>query len=207
MDRTNHYEVAFEAYLQRCGLCYVAVDETRRAFMGETSLKSLDFIVFGAESRLVVDVKGRRFPAGPPRKPRRVWECWSEREDIEGLGRWASLAGPDYRGLLVFTYHVHASVALPDNTEDLWTFRGRRYLFRAVAVEDYQRYMRVRSPSWRTVTLPKAKYRSLVRPFNHFTGVTARPIEDPFADGDQFPRPCPEAAWPSEEAVEEECPF
>ena len=47
MDRGNHYEAAFEAYLQWHRLCYVAVDETRRAILDDISIKSLDFIVFG----------------------------------------------------------------------------------------------------------------------------------------------------------------
>ena len=65
MDRSNHYEAAFEAYLQWHRLCYVAVDETRRAMLGETRVKSLDFIVYGPHgARLLVDVKGRRFPGG-----------------------------------------------------------------------------------------------------------------------------------------------
>jgi hypothetical protein len=168
MDRSNHYEVAFEAYLQRHGLGYVAVDETRRALLGDGPVKSLDFIVLGGEARLVVDVKGRRFPAGPDDRPRRVWECWSERADIDGLERWAELAGPGYRGLLVFSYDLLPGVELPPTTPDLWPFRGRRYLFRAVSVADYRRHMRVRSPRWRTVTLPKAVYRALVRPLSHF---------------------------------------
>ena len=170
MDRGNHYEAAFEAYLQWHRLCYVAVDETRRAMLGETPIKSLDFIVFGGDgARLVVDVKGRRFPLGKPEKPRRVWECWSTRDDIEGLERWAALSGPDYKGLLVFAYHVLPGVALPDDVEDLWTWRGRRYLMRAVPSADYRRFMRVRSPKWDTVTLPHAVFRSLVRPLYHFT--------------------------------------
>jgi hypothetical protein len=170
MDRSNHYEVAFESYLQQQRLCYVAVDETRRALMGDSPVKSLDFMVFGRDgARLVIDVKGRRFPAGPPRRPRRVWECWSFREDIDGLERWSSLAGPGYRGLLVFAYHLHASVTLSDDTPDLHVSRGRRYLFRAVEVADYRRHMRVRSPRWHTVTLPRDVYRSLVRPLRDFT--------------------------------------
>ena len=36
MDRSNHYEGAFEAYLQWHRLCYVAVDETRRSMLGDT---------------------------------------------------------------------------------------------------------------------------------------------------------------------------
>src|SRR5713226_2722006 len=74
MDRSNHYEAAFEAYLQWHRLCYVAVDETRRSMLGEERIKSLDFIVYGERgARLLVDVKGRRFPSGI-KHPRRVWE-------------------------------------------------------------------------------------------------------------------------------------
>ena len=51
---------------------------------------------------------------------------------------------------------VLPAVELPGDTEDLWTWRGRRYLLRAVAVGDYRRHMRVRSPSWGTVGLPRA---------------------------------------------------
>ncbi len=170
MDRSNHYERAFEAYLQEQGLCYVAVDETRRPWLGDSPVKSLDFIVFGAGgARLVVDVKGRRFPAGPAGRQRRVWESWSTRDDVEGLGRWAALSGPGYRGLLVFAYHLLPEVALPEETEDVWVFSGRRYLLRGVDAEDYEKSMRVRSPSWGTVALPRAAFRALVRPLHHFT--------------------------------------
>src|SRR5260370_24306252 len=78
MDRSNHYEAAFEAYLQWHRLCYVAVDETRRAQLGDMRVKNLDFIVYGdAGSRLLVDVKGRRFPTGSAGPERPVWECGS----------------------------------------------------------------------------------------------------------------------------------
>lgn len=169
MDRSNHYEASFEAYLQRRRLCYIAVDETRRPILGEAPVKSLDFIVFGENhSRLVVDVKGRRFPAGRPGKQRRVWECWSTREDIDGLRRWVDLWGSGYQGLLVFSYHILPCVELSTDTEDLWTWRGRRYLLRAVEINDYERHMRVRSPKWGTVTLPRGAYRELVRPLHHY---------------------------------------
>jgi hypothetical protein len=166
---SNEY-VAFEAYLQRHGLGYIAVDETRRALWGDTPVKSLDFVVFGrGGARLLVDVKGRRFPAGPKSRPRHVWECWSFRDDVHGIERWASLAGPDYQGLLVFAYQLGSAVTMPDSTPDLWIHRGRRYLFRAVVIDEYRQFMRVRSPRWDTVTLPKARFRALVRPFSHFT--------------------------------------
>src|SRR5262249_34628717 len=170
MDRSNHYEAAFEAYLQWHRLGYIAVDESRRATLGDTPVKSLDFLVFGPEgARLVVDVKGRRFPTGRGDRKRRVWECWSTRDDVDGLERWADLSGPGWQGLLVFAHPIPPGGELPNDVEDLWTWRGRRYLLRAVDVADYRCHMRVRSPRWDTVTLPRAVFRDLVKPLHHFT--------------------------------------
>jgi hypothetical protein len=60
MDRSNHYEAAFEAYLQWHRLSYVAVDETRRAMLGDLRVKNLDFIVHGESGgRLLVETRGR----------------------------------------------------------------------------------------------------------------------------------------------------
>jgi hypothetical protein len=169
MDRSNHYEAAFEAYLQAHGYTYIAVDETRRAPLGDAPVKSLDFLVYGnGNARLLVDVKGRRFPGQVRGKNRFVWECWSVLEDIDGLERWRALLGTGYEGLLVFSYDLEANVEMPEDTEDLWSWRGRRYLFRAVAVDGYRRHMRLRSPKWGTVDLPCAVYRRLVRPLGHF---------------------------------------
>jgi len=195
MDRSNHYEAAFEAYLQWHRISYIAVDETRRAMLGDQRVKNLDFIVHGESgSRLLVDVKGRRFPGGQPEKPRRVWQCWCARDDVDGLERWEGQFGADYQGLLVFTYGLAPAVELPEDTLDLWTWRGRRYLFRAVTVHDYRRHMRVRSPKWDTVDLSGALFRRLVRPLHDFThGPGELPLASLGAGDD--------CAWA------EECPF
>jgi hypothetical protein len=169
MDRSNHYEAAFEAYLQSHRWCYIAVDETRRAVLGQTSIKSLDFLVYGdGNARLLIDVKGRCYPGQARGKDRFVWECWSVLEDIDGLERWRSLLGADYRGLFVFSYLLQPRVEVPEETEDLWHWRGRRYLFRAIPVEQYRRHMRLRSPKWGTVDLPRRAFRQLVRPLGAF---------------------------------------
>jgi hypothetical protein len=170
MDRSNHYEAAFEAYLQWHRLSYVGVDENRRAFLGDRPVKNLDFIVLSqGGARLLIDVKGRRFPGGPAGRERRVWECWSTQDDITGLGSWIELFGPGYVGLLVFMYQLAPSVSIALETADLWTWRGKRYLLRAVPVTDYRRHMRVRSPRWGTVDIPGAVFRELVRPFHFFS--------------------------------------
>jgi hypothetical protein len=156
--------------LQEQGLCYVAVDETRRAVLGDVPVKNLDFIVLGPTgARLLVDVKGRQFPGGPPEKPRYVWENWATQEDINGLTHWQTLFGPDYLPLFVFMYHVLPTVSLPRETPDLWHAKNADYLFRAVSLEDYRKKMRVRSPRWGTVCLPNEAFRNLARPFRYFS--------------------------------------
>jgi hypothetical protein len=178
LDRANHYETAFEAYLQAQRLCYIAVDESRRTLLQEGPVKSIDFIVHGPwGARLLIDVKGKRFPGGTTEKPRHVWESWSLREDISGLECWAEHFGPEYQGALVFAYALGSDVWVPEDSDDLWTHGGRRYLFRAVTVADYHRHMRVRSPRWNTVYLPRAIFRRLVRPLRHLTHAAA-PVAD-----------------------------
>lgn len=177
MDRSNHYEAAFEAYLHWHRLCYVAVDERRRTVLDGTHLKNLDFIVFGAAGGgLLIDVKGRRFPAGRPGRLRRVWECWSTQDDVDGLGRWAERFGPEFVGLLVFAYELRAEAGPADPVE-AWQWRGRRYLFRAIPVADYRPNMRLRSRRWATVALPTESYRELARPFRHFVA-ERRPLPE-----------------------------
>src|SRR5207248_11234167 len=85
MDRGNQYEAAFEAYLRERRLAYIAVDEAKRATLGDEPAKRLDFIVHRPDGpRLLIDVKGRRYPGGSAANPRRVWENWSTQDDISG---------------------------------------------------------------------------------------------------------------------------
>ena len=136
MDRGNHYETAFEAYLRDRRLGYVAVDESRRSSLEDEPVKSIDFIVYGAGgAKLLVDIKGRKFPSQSKGKPRRVWQNWVERDDVEGLERWQSSFGPEYQALLVFAYYILPEVELRRGTADVWVWRGRRYLMRAVPVD------------------------------------------------------------------------
>jgi hypothetical protein len=174
MDRGNRYEAAFEAYLQAHRHAYVAVNEQRRTVLGDAPIKSLDFIVCNprADRRLLIDVKGHRFPGGPPERRRRVWECWAGVEDVADLLRWADAFGRGAVALLVFVYELADDVEFSAEVADLWPWRGQRYLLRAVEVAAYRAAMRVRSPKWRTVDLPCPRFRELVRPFRDFA-VTA----------------------------------
>ena len=170
MNRGNPYEAAFEAYLRQQGTSYFAIDESKRNQWGlETeTIKTPDFIVMTNDgSRIVVEIKGRRYPSGPASKPRRVWENWTTREDVNGLSRWSERINGV--GLFVFLYQLGESVHLPNDVPDLWSFRDERYLIRTIPVDSYRRWMRTRSPKWGTVCLPNDVYRELVEPWSIYT--------------------------------------
>ena len=150
-------------------LCYVAVNEGKRSTMEEEPVKSLDFVVQPSpESRLLIDVKGRQFPGGKATEPRFIWQNWCTQEDIDGLLRWEHQFGNGSQALLVFMYHLLPSVDIPLGTDDLWIWKKRRYLIRAISVQSYREVMRVRSPKWKTVHLKMADFRSLIRPFREW---------------------------------------
>jgi hypothetical protein len=167
--RSNHYEAAFEAYLRGRGVAFVATDEAKRSMLGDTAVKSADFIIVGPDTaKLVVDVKGRKFPSGAGDKANTTWQNWAEEEDIDALGRWAAGFGPDFRGVLAFAYQIQPPFALPPTTPDLFAFRADVYLLRGVEVSAYREHMRPRSKSWKTVHLPADAFRRIVRPFSEF---------------------------------------
>ncbi len=163
MNRDNHYEAAFEAYLRSRPVPYVAVDEARRSLLGNgDSIKSLDFIVSSpSRPTWLVDVKGRRFPSGG--QQRQYWKNWSTRDDLQSLARWEVLFGGGFCGLFVFAYDILGDRApLPDN--QLFEHRSRLYGFVAVRLSDYTSHARKISPSWDTVAMPTAEFRRFAQP-------------------------------------------
>jgi hypothetical protein len=168
MKSDNHYEAAFDAYLRKLGAAVVPVVEARRSYLDPGEVKSPDFIVVAPRDvKLVVDVKGRRFPDSKG-KARRAWQNWCMREDVESLARWADRFGEGFCGVLAFVYDLDLQLELPPGTPDQFVFRGRVYLMRGVPVTDYRRHMRTRSPRWRTVHLAADDFRELVKPISHF---------------------------------------
>lgn len=164
--RENHYEAAFEAYLRAQRLPYVAVDETRRALLGDGSLKSLDFIVSpaGAGDGWLIDVKGRQFPSG---RRRQYFKNWSTRDELRSLAAWETLFGGRFQGLLVFAYEVVGELA-PLPAEHLFAHRQRLYGFVAMRLDHYSSWSRTLSPKWDTVLVPAGAFRNLARPVGDF---------------------------------------
>jgi hypothetical protein len=171
-NRDNHYEAAFEAYLRERRVPYIAIDESRRATLrGDSldSLKSLDFVVHGCRDRAwLVDVKGRRFPAGARQK--QYWKNWSTRDDLRAMAAWETLFGARFQALFVFAYAIAGDVA-PLPVEQLFEFRQRWYAFVGVRLSDYACFARPISAAWQTVALSSRKFRDVARSFAEFLAV------------------------------------
>jgi hypothetical protein len=163
--RENHYEAAFEEFLRRRRVPYVAVDEARRALVSDSSLKSLDFIVSSPRGGgWLVDVKGRRFPSG---EQKHYWKNWSTRDDLRSLSAWEKLFGEPFGGLFVFAYNIVGDRA-PLAQRQLFEFRGGLYGFVAIRLADYAAAARPISPAWDTVAMPTLAFRERAASLDSF---------------------------------------
>lgn len=165
--RANHYDAAFEEFLRRSRTPYVFVDEQRRSLLHDSSLKSMDFIVYSQGSRnLLVDVKGRQFPSNGSGGGHK-WENWATEDDLQSLLEWERVFGTGFRSLLVFAYDV-IDGRHHREFEFLFEFREHHYAFFGVWADRYADQMRTRSESWQTVSLPSDSYRELRSPISKF---------------------------------------
>lgn len=178
-QRRHHAERAFERLLRDQRVPYVAVNEARKSLLpdaarlrlardrGEQTLKNFDFIVYGDNTNLLVEVKGRTVPAPkrpPPAGARPRLECWVTLDDIEALRSWQRLFGPGYEPVFVFVYACQGPP--PDGLfAEVIEQGGAWYALRAITLDDYVSRMRTRSPRWRTVHLAQEDFDRLSRPF------------------------------------------
>jgi hypothetical protein len=160
-DRENHYERAFEEYLRQRRVAYVAVDETRRSLLGESTLKSLDFLVSTTQGGgWLVDVKGRQFPSGAQKQ---YWKNWSTSDDLASLAGWERVFDWRFAGLFVFAYRIVGDLA-PLPADELFSCKGDLYGFVGIRLADYRQFARPISRRWGTVAMPTAEFRRLAVP-------------------------------------------
>jgi hypothetical protein len=169
-QRRHHYEQAFEHYLRARRVPYVAVDEARKTLLPENAgpgpaLKSFDFVVYGARTNLLIDIKGRKIAKAAGRSP--GWsrlQNWVTREDIDAMSTWLTLFGAGFEATFVFVYWCVEQP--PDGLfQEVFEHRSRWYAVRSVGLPDYQANMRVRSERWGTVALPSAVFERVSGPF------------------------------------------
>jgi hypothetical protein len=182
VQRSQHYDFAFEEYLRRRRVPYVGVDEARRALLPERStlkvtrtfpdgsqqvetLKSFDFVVYDDSVNRLVAVKGRKvsIPSAGITRPGRL-ETWVNRDDIDSLLIWQRLFGEGFQACIVFLYWCHAQP--PDGLfNEVFAHNGRWYAMRSVTADDYAKHMKERSRRWNTVDLPSAAFKNISEPF------------------------------------------
>ena len=157
-----HYEAAFEDYLQKGQIAYVAVDEAKRAAFREARLKSFDFIVYAHDAtNWLVDIKGRRW-ATRRNQSKPTWENWVTQADLDGLEQWEQVFGSGFAALFVFAYLIEERT--PPPAEIVHLFRDNSYVFVGVPLAEYRLHARLRSPRWGTVNIPAAEFARYARP-------------------------------------------
>ena len=158
----NHYERAFENWLAEHRIKYGPVDEHKRAMYDQAPIKSFDFVIYKSDGQiLIAEVKGRRFRGASLAKLSGM-ECWVTTADVDGLAAWQAVFGEGAKAYFVFAYRVEKVDVDFDGREE-FSFEQSRYVFLAVGLDDYVRFMKQRSPKWKTVTLPAEKFRSCAR--------------------------------------------
>lgn len=137
----NHYERAFSAWLNDCGLEALGVDERTRPIFAGRELKNFDFLVNGADRVFALDLKGRR--SSP----------WITQDDLFSLMSWRSVLRGAAEPALLFAFYAPGP-ELPARLRALPALEHREpsgiYRFALLHIEDAQRLARERSAAWHT---------------------------------------------------------
>jgi len=154
----NHYERAFGNWLIDNRVQYIAVDEQKRAAFDRSKIKSFDYLLYPRRGRIIVaEIKGRKF-SGTSFEKLTGFECWVTADDVDGLARWQQIFGPTHTVVFVFAYRIE-NVDVDFDGRAVYDFNSDRYVFFTVKLDDYRRFMKLRSPKWRTVTLSAENFR------------------------------------------------
>ncbi len=154
----NHYEKAFGNWLIDNHVQYIAVDEQKRAALGRSKIKSFDYLLNLSNQEIIIaEVKGRSFK-GTSFAKLTGFECWVTTEDVDGLTMWQEIFGPGHAAVFIFAYRIE-KVDVDFDGRDVYDFDGNKYIFFCVKLGDYRKFMKIRSPRWKTVTLPADRFR------------------------------------------------
>lgn len=163
----NHYEWAFENWLIDHRIPYVHSEEHHRPGPVEGSVKNFDFLLQPESGRkIIVEVKGRTF-SGTTLAGLSGLECWVTRDDVKSLRTWQRALGIDHEAVFVFAYRIMQADVDFDGHQTL-VLGPDRYVFFCIAVEDYARRMRLRSPKWGTMSLTTEDFRRHARGLEAF---------------------------------------
>lgn len=198
-QRRHHYEVAFEDYLRRRRVPYVAVDEAKKALLPEgaplrlglgpagpggpagpagpgagaspagRSLKSFDFVLYAGAEGNLLLEVKGRRVASRSPTARARLESWVTLDDLESLSAWEALFGPGFSAAFAFVYWCQDQP--PDALfQEVFEHRGRWYAVRAITLRAYRSALVTRSARWRTVHVPTSAFERLSGPLTPRAG-------------------------------------
>jgi len=158
----NLYERAFESWLRDNRIEYIPIDERKAAAFERARIKSFDFLLYPSSPKssqriIVAVVKGRRFKGGSFAKLA-GFECWVTADDVDGLVGWQRIFGAGHIAVFVFAYRIE-KIDVDFDGREAFDIDGDRFIFFALKLDDYRAFMKLRSPKWKTVTLPADKFR------------------------------------------------
>jgi len=158
----NLYKAAFENWLRDNRIQYIPIDQSKRAAFERAKIKSFDFLVYPLNNQsggrcVIAEVKGRKFK-GKTFAKLAGFECWVTADDIEGLAGWQKVFGSRHVAVFVFAYGIE-KIDVDFDGREAFECDGGRFVFFAVSLDDYLKYMKLRSPKWRTVTLAAEDFR------------------------------------------------
>ncbi|MHC5060479.1 MAG: HYExAFE family protein [Planctomycetota bacterium] len=161
--RRTNYERVLESWLIENRVQYLPVDQQKRKVFARSRIKSFDFLLYPACSAPVIaEVKGRKFKGKSLAALARL-ECWVTMEDIRGLIRWEQVFADGFEAVFIFAYEFE-NIDVETDGREVYDYQNKRYMFFGVRIEDYRKFMKVRSPKWQTVTLPAEKFRKFAIP-------------------------------------------
>lgn len=160
--KSTPYESAFEEFLRKHEILYIATDETRRPIYGGGKIKNFDFIVSSFKGKYMIDVKGRRFGVKP-------WANWIHFADIEGMKTWSMLL-PDLNPLFVYIYLLDAKSS--EKFQDKFSYKGNEYGFVGITFEEfYQNMKRVGKEKKKGIGgigIIGKRFREIIKPVTYF---------------------------------------
>lgn len=158
----NVYERAFENWLRDNRIWYIPIEQRKRAAFERAKIKSFDFLLYPSKPSkpdqiIIAEVKGRKFK-GISFAKLAGFECWVTADDVDGLVRWQLIFGDGHIAVFVFAYRIE-KIDVDFDGREIFDFDGDMFIFFAVKLDDYRTFMKLRSPKWKTVTLPADKFR------------------------------------------------
>ena len=154
----NHYETAFASWLVDNHVHFIAADEHKRAALGRSKIKSFDYLLYPPKQKIIVaEIKGRKF-RGDSLARLAGLECWVTADDVDGLAAWQKIFGLTHVAIFIFAYKIE-KIDVDFDGRDVYDFKNNKYIFFGIRLKDYISFMKIRSPKWKTVTLPAEKFR------------------------------------------------